>query len=599
MFRTRAVAAALVAAVAVSAAPAADPPAIADGTYALAFSPAPAVEQRFLILKIATKDGKPAAEVVAAAPDLPATVGALAVADGKVTLPVNIGPTKLTFEGVVDAKNPKLVLGSLGDDARIFRAALATTDLEKLDRENTNVTVKLPGDFTDAQKLLAKAGELRQKARRTKDPEERKKLQDEAADAAKEADTKAPELFRKVIKDHPGSVAAANAALALVNQAAKLKATPDEATAWGKEVLGFAAKHGPRYGNQMLATVADALVGQPGFEAAALPFAEIAAKDETAAPARRLRAMKALATAQAKSGAADAAKATLAAIDKIETKLDTEYTDKVPPFKPEKFKGRKDEKANRVAVLELFTGAQCPPCVAADVAFDALLKAYQPADLVLLQYHLHIPGPDPLTNTDSVARWDFYRDKHAGKLRGTPSVLFNGTPNAGGGGGMDRAERKFDEFRGLIDPLLEEKATVTLDGAAKKEGDTVSATVAVVGLKDPAASVKLRLLLVEDNVRYVGGNGVRFHHHVVRSQFDLPDGVAVKKLTDGKLTAKLDLADVRKKLAGYLDEYAKDQPFPNAERPLALKGLKVVALVQDDDTGEILQALQLPVPGGG
>ena len=53
--------------------------------------------------------------------------------------------------------------------------------------------------------------------------------------------------------------------------------------------------------------------------------------------------------------------------------------------------------------MELFTGAQCPPCVAADVAFDVLEKTYKPADLVLIQYHLHIPGPDPLTNAASEA----------------------------------------------------------------------------------------------------------------------------------------------------------------------------------------------------
>ena len=37
------------------------------------------------------------------------------------------------------------------------------------------------------------------------------------------------------------------------------------------------------------------------------------------------------------------------------------------------FPGRKG-KSDRVALVELFTGAQCPPCVTADVAFDALRK---------------------------------------------------------------------------------------------------------------------------------------------------------------------------------------------------------------------------------
>ena len=86
---------------------------------------------------------------------------------------------------------------------------------------------------------------------------------------------------------------------------------------------------------------------------------------------------------------------------KLDSKLDEEYHHKVPPFKPTAYAGRKNAQANRVVLMELFTGAQCPPCVAADVAFDALLQTYKPAEFIGLQYHLHIPGPDPLTNDDS------------------------------------------------------------------------------------------------------------------------------------------------------------------------------------------------------
>ena len=35
---------------------------------------------------------------------------------------------------------------------------------------------------------------------------------------------------------------------------------------------------------------------------------------------------------------------------------------------------------------------------------------------------------------------------------------------------------------------------------------------------------------------------------------------------------------------------AKNGPFPKTARPLALKRLKAIALLQDDKTGEILQA---------
>jgi hypothetical protein len=80
--------------------------------------------------------------------------------------------------------------------------------------------------------------------------------------------------------------------------------------------------------------------------------------------------------------------------------------------------------------MELFTGTQCPSCVSADVAFDALLKTYKPADFIGFQYHLHIPGPDPLTNPDAMAQ-----QKHYGsEIPGTPSTFFNGRSEGGGGG---------------------------------------------------------------------------------------------------------------------------------------------------------------------
>ena len=48
----------------------------------------------------------------------------------------------------------------------------------------------------------------------------------------------------------------------------------------------------------------------------------------------------------------------------------------------------------------------------------------------------------------------------------------------------------------------------------------------------------------------------------------------------------------------YLEDFEKTSAFPNPDRPLALKKLKVIAMIQDDDSKEILQAIQLDVTGG-
>ena len=198
----------------------------------------------------------------------------------------------------------------------------------------------------------------------------------------------------------------------------------------------------------------------------------------------------------------------------IDAKLDAEYHEKVPPFKPAAFEGRKDGKGSRVVLMEIFTGAECPPCVAADVAFDALLKTFQPAEFIGLQHHLHIPGPDPLTNTDTVARQGYYGTE----VRGTPSTFFNGKSDSGGGGGMANSENKYQEYRKVIDPALAEEKQADIKLTATRTSDEikiVASTTATGG--GNTARPKLRLVLVEESVRYPGGNKLRFHNNVVRA----------------------------------------------------------------------------------
>ena len=102
-----------------------------------------------------------------------------------------------------------------------------------------------------------------------------------------------------------------------------------------------------------------------------------------------------------------------------------------------------------MVLLELFTGAECGPCVAADLAFDAVSSAYRPTELITLEYHLHIPRPDPLTAPDSVARAAYY------EVRSTPSTLFNGVPAALHGGPAEHARGKLNQYRSVIDDKLQ------------------------------------------------------------------------------------------------------------------------------------------------
>lgn len=62
-----------------------------------------------------------------------------------------------------------------------------------------------------------------------------------------------------------------------------------------------------------------------------------------------------------------------------------------------------------------------------------------------------------------------------------------------------------------------------------------------------------------------------------------------------KKTFTVNVDDLRKKLTAYLDKSNEKNPFPNKNRPLELKKLKVIAFVQNDKNGEVLQAAQAEV----
>lgn len=592
----RSLLAAAVLAAAVPLARTADGPALPDGLYRLS-TVGPLGESAVCVVKVDAQAGT--AVVVANPPTTAPAVTDLKAADGKLSFTLSELRTftdpkgnlttfdagSRTFEAGPPG-NGKAIRGSLGTDRFATRAVLTPTDKAELGPTARGPAAEL---YERAVALERQPLVLQSRARAEKDQEKKAALMDQVAAARKEAE-KIPGLYRELIQKHPDSPAAADAAQALVRGAERAKVTPAEALDLAKRVTDAAAPYGPRLARMAAVEAADNLVRAKGLAGAALgPITPVAqALTEKDPAATRFDILTTYKTALEAAGRNEEAKQVGTKLVALDAELDKEYLATVPPFKPDPAAGRKDAAANRVAVLELFTGAQCPPCVAADVAFDALAKTYKEGDVVLLQYHLHIPGPDPLTNRDTVARAGFY------KANSTPSTFFNGKPAAGGGGGMANARDKYDQYRGLIDPILGQSSPVKVTGTATRAGDKLEVAAEVAGAP---AGARLRLVVTEESIKYVGSNRLRFHHHVVRAMPGGADGVEVKE-GSFRHAAAVDLAEVRKGLTAYLDEYAaNERPFPKADRPMAMDKLGVVALVQDDATGEILQAAHIEVKG--
>ena len=392
-------------------------------------------ENDLMILNVKDDDGKSSADVKDAIPlPQPLTLTKFDAQGDKVTFAFTLVGNEATFSGTA-GKDGK-VRGTMR-----FQGQTIPAHLEKT--EDAKLTPARP-DQTIFQSFFAARAERDAKAKVKK--------------------------FEEMVQKAPGSPKMSAAYGELVKAAADADLPEAKVRGYVNEWVDGARAYGPEYASDVQSQALKALNGRKPYANLSLALASEADKslDKDSPLETRADVAKALASAARLAGKDELAKTASERADKLEAQLDAEYHEKVPPFKPEVSLGRKEKKSDRVVLLELFTGAQCPPCVAADVAFDALIKTYKPSELVTLQYHLHIPGPDPLTNADSAARQQYYPD-----LRGTPSTYFNGKSEAYGGGGMGQAKGKYDQYRQLIDNALSGGKKATIDLQVSRKGDEI------------------------------------------------------------------------------------------------------------------------------
>ncbi len=252
------------------------------------------------------------------------------------------------------------------------------------------------------------------------------------------------------------------------------------------------------------------------------------------------------------------------------------------PYHPAAFKAPADWKGKTV-LAEIFTGSECPPCVAADLGFDGLIESVPGQYLAILEYHLPIPRPDPIMNPATGARQKFYG------VNSTPSTFFDGEAKLGGGGGRANAENKYNQYLAEITPRLSEAPATTLKAKASLSGDTVKVDVTV---GKPAAGAEIHVVLIQNEVPYKGSNGIVFHKLAVRD---------IRTITAEAPQAVFDLAASEKATDAYLTEFEKTYTrVPNfkwTERHFKISrgGLKVVVFAQDPQTKKVHNAVTVDV----
>ena len=252
------------------------------------------------------------------------------------------------------------------------------------------------------------------------------------------------------------------------------------------------------------------------------------------------------------------------------------------------------KRSNRIALAELFTGSGCGPCVAADLGFDGLLERYSRKDLVVLVYHLHIPLPDPMTNPATVERGKYYA------VPGTPTPVVDGFRLPSSGGPRDMTKGFFDRVNPKIESQLELPAQAQIILTGSWEGDVVRANVTVDEIKAPSPDLKLQVALTEEEVRYTGENGIRFHPMVVRSLGGKDaNGFALTGAAPAKIEWTFDVKAMSTDLKKYLDSYEQEghrgDKFTFSEKKYQIDSnkLSLVAFVQNMKTKEVLQTVYL------
>ncbi|HWG44669.1 MAG TPA: hypothetical protein VN688_17970 [Gemmataceae bacterium] len=519
-------------------------------------------EITLLIIKVEDGDGKPAIKVLwpAGIKDTPLEDVSVDANSLRFTLRTRSAPLRMIAHAPKGEAKAKKLLGSVHPPGNAEPLILERTD--KTETAAKDAEKDSPG-FDELERAL------------------------EAKDAAKQE-----EGLKALVKKRADAPVALAATEALAQIAIAKGATADKIRSLADQYVKTASVYGRDMELHATLQMARGLLSSGEKTPLALDYAQKAEKQLTPKDSLDQQAaiLKTLTRALNKAGKGDEAKTIKARIAKLDERLDEEFEKRAIPFKLEAAPRRKGN-SERVVLLELFTGTQCPPCVAADIACDAVLKSYKPSEVVVLQYHLHIPGPDPLTNTDSVARQEYY-----GKdIEGTPTAFLDGKPTEPLGGPSSGSKESYDSLRKQLDGVLQKKAGASIKLDVQRTGDKINVSAEVADLTKTGDRVRLRFALVEEVVRYPGPNGQRLHHHVVRSFIGSVKGYALLEATEKqKLTANL--ADVKKSLNDYLTGFAKANPFPGDDWPLNLKRLKVVAFVQDDKSKEILQAVQTDVP---
>jgi hypothetical protein len=135
-----------------------------------------------------------------------------------------------------------------------------------------------------------------------------------------------------------------------------------------------------------------------------------------------------------------------------------------------------------------------------------------------------------------------------------------------------------------------------------QQGAVIKVKVVADRVRSSSSHLRLHLALVEDQVRYTGVNGLRFHPMVVRAMAgEKAEGFALAPDKTSSFEHTFELQNIEASTKAYLDDYeinGRTLPtkFDEKKHEIDRNRLSIVTFIQDNQTKQILQVVYLKLP---
>ena len=180
---------------------------------------------------------------------------------------------------------------------------------------------------------------------------------------------------------------------------------------------------------------------------------------------------------------------------------------------------------DRTVLVELFTGANCPPCVNVDIGLEGFLDDHNRNQVAALLYHRPIPSADKLSTFDTADRQEFYVP--SGEPMFAPEFVVDGTIYNVGGFSTPQSAQQWFEDQYTTQSANKSQLSIEVDAQiAPSMYGQVWVNVTALEVLD-YANLYLHVVVVRKYYGpWNGGNGVVDHIYTVRKMLPDSDGEA-------------------------------------------------------------------------